>query len=122
LHQAIDGRVWFYPEMPKYWTNQGSQSAEDWYSLDFGTEKLLSCVALYFYSDGSQFKAPSSLKLQYWTGQGWADIPDSHETPAAPLGNGQNTVTFPPMKISKLRTVFANQTNSTTALVAIKAF
>ena len=122
LHQAIDGRIWFYPEMPKYWTTAGSQAGVDWFSLDFGTEKLLSSVALYFYDDGTQYKAPATYALQYWTGQAWSDIPNSHKTPATPLGDGENTVTFRPMKISKLRAVFANQTKSSTALVALKVF
>jgi hypothetical protein len=122
LHQAIDGRIWFYPEMPKYWTTAGSQAGVDWFSLDFGTEKLLSSVALYFYDDGTQYKAPATYVLQYWTGQAWSDIPNSHKTPATPLGDGENTVTFRPMKISKLRAVFANQTKSSTALVALKVF
>jgi hypothetical protein len=42
LYSALDGRVWYFPEMPKYWTTLGSQAAKDWYAVDFGTAKWLS--------------------------------------------------------------------------------
>jgi hypothetical protein len=122
LHQAIDGRVWFFPEVRKFWSNAGSQAAEDWYGIDFGAEKTLTSVKLYFYSDGTQFQQPTSYTLQYWTGSDWAEIPNSQKSPAAPIGNGENTVTFPPMQITKLRALFENQKPAATALVAIKAF
>jgi hypothetical protein len=122
LYQALDGRVWFYPDVKKYWTTQGSQSAEDWFSVDFGAEKPVSSVKLYFYSDGSQFNVPVSYTLQYWKGQDWADIPNVQKSPASPLGNGENTVTFASMNISTLRVSFTNPAQSATALVEIKAF
>src|SRR5207249_2108190 len=51
LYQAIDGRVWFYPDVKNYWSSLGSKNAEDWFSIDFGTEKRIHSVKLYFFSD-----------------------------------------------------------------------
>ncbi len=48
LYQAIDGRVWFYPEVRNYWSNAGSQSAEDWFSLDYRRRKSIQfCPTLF---------------------------------------------------------------------------
>ncbi len=121
LYAALDGRVWYFPEMPKYWTNRGSQSAQDWYAVDFGSPKLISSVKLYFYSDGAQFNAPASYSLQYWTGTDWAAIPNTQLTPP-PIGNGENVRTFQPTQTSRLRVVFTNPPNSAVALVQLKAF
>jgi hypothetical protein len=122
LYQAVDGRVWYFPEVPDYWTTLGSQSAEDWYSLDFGSEKTVSSAALYFYGDGAQFKAPSTYTLQYWTGTAWAEIPNQQKAPATPLSNGENTIKFRPIATSQLRAVFTNPDKAATALVEIKVF
>jgi hypothetical protein len=122
MNAAIDGRIWYFPEMPKYWTTLGSQSAEDWYAVDFGAVKTIGSVKLYFYSDGAQFSAPASYTLQYWAGADWAAIQGVRKTPATPLGNGENTITFEPVRTSRLRAVFAAQPKSATALVQLKAF
>lgn len=122
LYQAVDGRVWFYPNVRNYWTTGGSQAAEDWFSLDFGDEKQFRSGQLYFYADGAQFKAPEKYTIQYWTGQDWADVTHPHRTPEKPLANGENTITFAPVTTSKLRVVFTNPKNAAVALVEVKVF
>ena len=123
LYQAIDGRVWFYPNVRNYWSNEGSQNAEDWFALDFGSPKQLSSVRLYFYADGAKFKAPRKYTLQYIAEDGsWKDIPSEQKTPAKPLANGENTVTFPSVRTNKLRIVFKNSSSAAIALVECKAF
>ncbi len=122
LFQAVDGRVWFYPEVRNYWSDAGSQAATDWYSLDFGREQSFRSVRLYFYADGTQFQAPAKYTLQYWTGRDWADVPSPRMTPALPLANGENTITFAPLRTSRLRAVFTNPRGAAVALVEMKAF
>jgi F5/8 type C domain/Amylo-alpha-1,6-glucosidase len=122
LHQAVDGRVWFFPNVRNYWSNAGSQAVGDWFSLDFGDEEQFSSVQLYFYADDEQFKAPEKYTVQYWTGQDWADVSDPHRTPDKPLANGENTITFRPVNTSKLRVLFTNPKQAAIALVEVKAF
>jgi hypothetical protein len=122
LYQAVDGRVWFYPEISNYWSSLGSRSVRDWFSLDFGDRKLVNTVKLYFYSDDGQFKAPDDFTIQTWNGSDWVDVPAEQKTPRAPIGNGENTVTFPPTNSSRLRVVFTNSKGAATALVEIKAY
>lgn len=122
VFQAMDGRVWFWPGVRNFWSNAGSATAQDWYSIDFGTEKSVRSVSLFFYGDGAQFKAPMAYRLQYWTGTDWADVTKPQMSPPASLANGDNTLTFRPVTTSKLRAVFTNPPGAAIALVEIKAF
>jgi hypothetical protein len=122
LYQAVDGRVWFYPNVRNYWSNAGSQAAEDWFSLDFGGEKQFSSAQLYFYADETTFKAPKKYTVQYWANGNWAGVSGSHLTPKNPLANGENTITFDPVNTSKLRILFTNPKQAAIALVEVKIF
>jgi hypothetical protein len=122
LYQTVDGRVWFYPEMRNYWSNDGSQSATDWFALDFGGEKEFSSLELYFYADGARFKAPEKYNIQYWKEGNWKNVPQERRSPARPLANGENVITFHPINTSKLRIVFDNPKAAAVALVEVKAF
>jgi hypothetical protein len=122
IYQAVDGRVWFYPDVRNYWSNEGSQAPEDWFSLDFGGAKQFSSAQLYFYADGIKFKTPKEYFLQYWVDDHWAEVPDARATPKNPLANGENTIKFRPINTSKLRILFANPRPASIALVEVKAF
>jgi hypothetical protein len=122
IYQAVDGRIWFWPNVRNYWSNAGSQAAQDWFSLDFGAEKQFSSALLYFYADGAKFKAPADYMLQYWKDGNWVDIPGSRMTPPKPLANGENTITFPSITASRLRVLFTNPGQAAIALVEIKLF
>ena len=122
LNQAVDGRIWFYPNVRNYWSNAGSQSANDWFSLDFGIEKQIRSAELYFYADGENFKAPTEYTVQYWTGQDWAEVSSLHKIPQIPLANGENNITFHPVNTSKLRILFTNPKQASIALVELKVF
>lgn len=119
LHQAVDGRVWFYPNVRNYWTNASSQNKSDWFSLDFGRPETVRSVRLYFYADGARFKAPSRATIQRWTGQDWQNVPSAS---ARPRANGETIIPFSPVQTSRLRAVFANPDNAAIALVEMKAF
>jgi hypothetical protein len=96
---------------------------EDWFALNFGSPRQLSSVRLYFYADGTKFKAPRKYTLQYSAEDGsWRDIPNDQKTPARPLANGENTVTFNPLRTTKLRIVFKNPDSAAIALVECEAF
>jgi hypothetical protein len=122
LYQAVDGRVWFYPNVRNYWSNAGSQTDEDWFSLDFGIEKQCGSAELYFFADGVNFKPPTKFTVQYWTGQDWSDVSGLHQMPQTPLANGENSITFRPVNTSKLRILFANPKQASIALVELKVF
>lgn len=123
LYQAVDGRVWFYPDVRNYWSNIGSQTATDWFSLDFGAPKPVSAVRLYFYADGTKFQAPKKYTLQYCAEDGsWQNVAGAQKTPTKPLANGENIVTFPTVNATKLRVLFTNPRKASVALVELKVF
>jgi Mannosylglycerate hydrolase MGH1-like glycoside hydrolase domain/NedA-like, galactose-binding domain len=122
LYEAIDGRIWFYPKVRNYWSTSGSNAAQEWFSLNFGHKVSIRVVKLYFYGDGTHFRAPLSYDLQYWTGRVWAAVPAVQKMPAAPIDNGQNTARFPPLETSMLRAIFDNQRDTATALVEIQVY
>jgi len=122
LYQAVDGRVWFYPNVRNYWSNEGSQATEDWFSLDFGDEKQFSSVKLYFYADDTKFKAPTKYTVQYWASGNWMEVSGSHMSPGKPLANGENTIAFHPLTASKIRILFTNPRPAAIALVELKIF
>jgi hypothetical protein len=122
LYQAIDGRVWFYPEVRNYWTNQGSRSRSDWFAVDLGAPESIRAVRLYFYGDGTRFKAPPRVTLQYRSGTEWLDVRNSKSMPPRPLVNGETTISFAPVRTARLRAVFDNPAGASIALVEMKAF
>jgi hypothetical protein len=122
LYQAVDGRVWFFPNVRNYWSNEGSTETEDWYQLDFGSPLRLGSVRLYFYADGVKFQSPRRCTVQYWTDGGWVNGARVRKSPFRPLANGENVISFSPVNTSKLRVVFANPRRASIALVEIKAF
>jgi hypothetical protein len=122
LFQAIDGRVWFFPEIKNYWPAAGSTNVEDWYELEFDNERSVHSVQLYFLSNGTSFAAPKKYAIQYWTGHDWREVSGSHKMPQKPLANGENTITFRPVKTARLRAVFANSPDGAVALVEFKIF
>jgi hypothetical protein len=122
LYQAIDGRVWYYPELRNYWTNAGSNAATDWFAVDLGHPVSLTSVALYFYADGTRYKAPAHYRIQSWNGSDWVDIPNQRAVPPVPLANGENTATFPARSTSRVRVRFENPAGASVALVEMKAF
>jgi hypothetical protein len=122
LYQAVDGRVWYYPEVRNYWTNLGSSNKSDWFSLDLGSVETVHSVRLYFYGDGVKFKAPVSAAIQYWTESEWMDAPEGKNAPLSPVENGETTISFLPIKTSRLRVVFPNLDKAAVALVEMKAY
>jgi hypothetical protein len=122
IYQAVDGRVWFWPDVRNYWTNAGSRTSSDWFSLDFGADTRLNSARLYFYADGATFKAPADYTLQYRKDKKWVDVPDQHKMPRSPLADGENTLTFRSIATSRLRILFTNPQGASIALVEVKVF
>jgi hypothetical protein len=60
IHDAIDGRIWFWPELPNGWiSNATVEDSQQWYAIDFGNVTTLSSAELAFYTDDDDFALPS---------------------------------------------------------------
>lgn len=122
LCQAVDGRVWFWSNVRNYWSNAGSHTDRDWFSVDFGHKEAVHSVKLFFYGDGVHFKAPTQVQIQYWTEEGWAPVPQEKRMPSHLLENGENILTFAPVAALRLRAMFTNPKGAAIALVEMKVY
>jgi F5/8 type C domain/Amylo-alpha-1,6-glucosidase len=122
--EAIDGRMWFFPENPNGWSpNPADKSSTSWYSVDFRETRVVGSVELYFFGDQNHYVAPSAYQLQSKTADGWQDIPKQQRDPLQPLANGENRIQFPAVSMQELRIVFTNPPSPASfRLIEVKAF
>jgi len=118
LHDAIDGRIWFYPELPNGWSSDPAPAGQ-WYAIDLGKPMRLDRAELAFFADAARYAAPQSYRLQYWRGDAWGDLPARAE-PA--LANGITHARWKPVETSKVRILLRQHTGRATRLVEFKLF
>lgn len=106
LFQAIDGRIWYFSEITNRWTTLSSSSQNDWYALDFGQPKKVSCIKIYPYADGKIFDIPDSFKIEYKSKGQWTPIVVKKQQPLKPIGNTVNTITFNDITSNEIRINF----------------
>jgi len=107
--QAIDGRLWFFPEIANGWSPSADDSAAtSWYQIDLRTPQTVGSVELFFFADGERYQPPTSFQLQYQSKDGWTDVPMQARAPQTPIANGENRISFPPLRTQQLRIVFKN--------------
>jgi len=124
LAEAIDGRLWFFPENPNGWSpDPADKNALSWYAVDFRQSRPVGSVEVDFFADGAQFLAPAAYQLQWKAADGWREIPGQRRTPLQPLANGVNRIDFPAISMRELRIVFTPPpTPARMRLVELKAF
>jgi F5/8 type C domain/Amylo-alpha-1,6-glucosidase len=109
VEQAIDGRLWFFPKISNGWSpSLTDTAATSWYQIDLRTPESIGSIELYFFADGEGSEPPSSFQLQYKDGDGWRDIPTQARVPQTPIANGENRISFPPLRTQQIRIVFKN--------------
>lgn len=118
VHDAIDGRVWFFPELPNGWSSAPSP-ADQWYAIDLGKPTDISRAELAFFADGEGFAVPQSYRLQAWVDGDWRDIAVSKGSPVA---NGVTDVRWPRLQASKIRLLFTQAKGKAIRLAEFKLF
>ncbi len=99
VHDAIDGRIWFYPELPNGWSSDAA-SRDQWYAIDFGRPVRLDRAEIAFFANGKGFAAPSGYRIEAWTDGAWRPVGG---TAAAPVDNGITDARWPAVETSKVR-------------------
>jgi hypothetical protein len=120
LHDALDGRLWFFPEAPNGWEAAAVDGRDSWFAVDFGRKVPLGRVELAFFADGKAFDAPAGYRVQALTAQGWRDVSGLHADP--PVANGVTQARFAPVSTTSLRVVFTPRPGRGLRLVELKAF
>lgn len=116
LHDAIDGRLWFYPELPNGWDSAVS-SREQWYAVDFGKAEELGSAELAFFEGGGGYAAPRNVTLQYREQNGWRIVAS-----ATPVGNGVTRLQWPRRRVERIRAVMTPSPGKAIRLVELKVF
>ena len=93
LYQAVDGRVWYFPEITNRWTTQGSTSKSDWFEIDFSNVKEISSIKLYPFADNKTFEIPDDITIEYQIKQDWAPV-KIKSIGSKLIGNTSNTISF----------------------------
>jgi hypothetical protein len=119
---AIDGNYWYHEAPPNRWTAAGSGNRQDWLVLDFGVERPVETVKLYFLDDTATVKPPERYEVQYWRDGAWAEVPGQRREPAQPEGRRANVVTFRPIMTSKVRVVMTHRPGASSGLTELEAW
>ena len=106
LYQAIDGRIWYFPEITNRWTTLGSTATSDWFALDFGQPRDVSSVNIYFVAVDKIYAAPDSFAIEYQSGDKWLPVKPRESTTVKPIGNTVNTMAFDKVTASRIRINF----------------
>lgn len=118
LHQALDGRVWFFPEIPNGWSTAGARGETQWFGVDFGKPVEISAAELSFFADDVGFAAPRSYRLEAWQNGRWVLVKEN----TAPFAGGVNADAISPVIARKFRAVFRLTPGKAMRLVEMKAF
>ena len=118
VHDAIDGRIWFFPELPNGWDSAASTEPQ-WFTIDFGKPVPLSGAELAFFADSAQFAAPEHYRLQIQTKAGWRDLP-MDAGPA--VANGITIANWPVVTTDRVRLIVRQPAGKRTRLVEFKLF
>jgi len=108
LYQAVDGRIWYFPEITNRWTTLGSTARSDWFAVDFGQPREISSIKIYPVADNKIFAAPDSLAIEIQSGNEWMPVTIKTREPANPVGNTENTLVFDKLTAARIRINFVH--------------
>jgi len=106
LFQAVDGRIWYFPEIRNRWSTLGSTSTSDWFSIDFGQPREISEVKVYPFVDNITFGIPDEVSIEYKNGEKWIPVKIKQQTPAKLTANTGNGWVFEKVNTAMIRVHF----------------
>ena len=74
LYQAIDGRIWYFPEIVNYWSTRGSDNIKDWYAVELDRATSITTIKLYLFADEKLFFVPDSINIEYKLEGEWKPV------------------------------------------------
>ncbi len=117
-----DGIINYRPSPNNRWTAYESPDKTDWLEIDFGEPKMVGRMELHLYDDRGGVQPPTSYRVQYHEGNAWRDAANMNRSPKEPQGGTMNTVTFDPIKASRVRVVFNHAGSSRSGLTEIEVW
>ncbi len=122
LNMICDGESRYDIRPIDRWTALGSPNQSDWVSVDLGVPRSIDTVKLYLLDDGKGVVPPDSFDLQVHNGKTWTPLPNQTRLPQRPEGRRPNTITFPEMKIQRLRIVLHHADEGRTGLTELEVW
>ena len=122
---AVDGNYWYHRSPPNRWTAEGSGNATDWFEVDFGIERSIEAVKLYFLDDRRSpavIRPPVGYRLEAWLDETWTTVPDQRRAPSEPAGRRATVVSFDAIRTSRLRVVLEHQPGFSSGLAEFEAW
>ncbi len=117
-----DGQFWYFDRYPNQWSTAYSENKQDWAGIDFGTERPIEKVVVYFAEDEKGLKAPESYLLQYWDGHAWKEIRGQERQYAKPMARRGNTIRFPEVSTSKIRLLLTEKDENEVGISEIETW
>jgi hypothetical protein len=117
LHDGIDGRAWFYPELPNGWDSSPSAKPQ-WYAVDFGKTVTLGRAELAFFADDTTFAAPRTVVVDVFRDGRWRKV----AVGTVPLANGITQVAWPAVQAERIRVTMMPIAGRAIRLAELKAF
>jgi F5/8 type C domain len=106
LFQAVDGRIWYFPEIRNRWSTQGSTSTSDWFAIDFGQPREISEVKIYPFVDKITFGIPDEVSIEYKNGEKWIPVKIKQRNPERLIANTGNSWIFEKVNSTMIRINF----------------
>lgn len=116
-----DGQYWYYSSTTNRWSSLYSPNKKDWIGIDFGGDRPIHTVKVYFLED-SAIKVPLSYQLEHYNGKIWTAIPGQRKHLAKPMANKSNTISFNEINTSKIRVVATSQAGAAVGVSEIEAW
>ncbi|WP_372647734.1 discoidin domain-containing protein [Draconibacterium sp.] len=117
-----DGQFWYLTRTTNQWSNEYSEEEQDWAGIDFGIERDIKKIIVYFVEDDNKIKSPQAYELEYWDGKDWAKIQGQKRQYEKPMARKGNSIEFKALKTSKIRLLLHPQEGYNIAISEIEAW
>lgn len=123
-YQAIDGRLWFFPEILNGWSPDPSTAGGEgsWLALDLRRVRRVHAAELAFFADAQTMDAPAQVELQVWRDGAWQPVSGQHLREAAPVPNGITHLDLPVTGAQQLRLLLHPRPGRSLRLIEWKLF
>ena len=111
LYEAIDGRVWFFPEIANGWSpkEEAAPDRQSWFAVDLRHAARIDAAEVYLFADGKRYQPPVSYRLQVLSAGVWKEVAGQHRGSTVPIANGVNEIKFPAVDAQQFRLVLTPQ-------------
>lgn len=121
-YYANEGNYWYHKTPANRWVSE-SGNDEEWIAVDFGVERPINEIKLYFLDDGEETVPPTGYEIQTWNVDKWQSHISTNHTPQSPVGKKPNIITFTePQNTSKIRIQLIPQSNQSVGLTEVEAW